>query len=105
MLTLRYPNRGPMADIVGRRFAFNVTLFINGIFILAAGGVNNVVAYGAMFGVIGFACGGNVPITATMFLELVPTKGYFLLTILSAWWSVGALLSAVRIPTCLREKL
>jgi MFS family permease len=48
-----------------------------------------------MFGMTGFASGGNVPVTATMFLELVPTTGYFLLTILSAWWSVGAVLSAV----------
>jgi MFS family permease len=84
-----------MADIIGRRWAFNLTLFLNGIFILSAGGSNNVITYGAMFGMTGFASGGNVPVTATMFLELVPTTGYFLLTILSAWWSVGAVLSAV----------
>jgi MFS family permease len=86
-----------MADVIGRRWEFNLTLFLNGIFILAAGGANNVVTWAAMFGIVGFACGGNVPVTATMFLELVPTSGYFLLTILSAWWSVGAVLSAVSI--------
>jgi MFS family permease len=88
--------RGPMADIIGRRLAFNCTLFMVGIFLIAAGGSNNIYTYGAMIALVGFGSGGNVPVAATVYLEFVPSSGFYLLTILSAWWAVGAVIDAVR---------
>ncbi|KAF7555382.1 hypothetical protein G7Z17_g2215 [Cylindrodendrum hubeiense] len=86
---------GPMADIIGRRWAFNTTLFLVGICMVAAGGSNNIYTYGGLFGVVGFASGGNVPVAATVYLEFVPAKGYYLLTMLSAWWAVGAVVDSL----------
>jgi MFS family permease len=91
-----------MADIIGRRYAFNITLFLVGIFLIAAGGVNSIYAYGAMFAMVGFASGGNVPVASTVYLEFVPSSGYYLLTILSAWWAVGAVIDAVS-QSCLNS--
>lgn len=84
-----------MADIIGRRWAFNATLFLVGIFMICAGASNNIYTYGGMFGVIGFASGGNVPVSSVVYLEFVPASGHYLLTILSAWWAVGAVVDAV----------
>lgn len=84
-----------MADIIGRRWAFNSTLFLVGAGLLCAGASNNIYTYGGLFGVVGFASGGNVPVASTVFLEFVPKAGYYLLTILSAWWAVGAIVDAV----------
>jgi MFS family permease len=84
-----------MTDIIGRRWAFNITLFLAGIFLIAAGGVDSIYAYGAMFAMVGFASGGNVPVASTVYLEFVPRSGYYLLTILSAWWAIGAVINAV----------
>jgi MFS family permease len=51
-----------MADIIGRRLAFNCTLFMVGIFLIAAGGNNNIYTYGAMMALVGFGSGGNLPV-------------------------------------------
>jgi MFS family permease len=85
-----------MADIIAPRLAFNCTLFMVGIFLIAAGGSNNIYTYGAMMALVGFGSGGNVPVAATVYLEFVPSSGFYLLTILSAWWAVGAVIDAVR---------
>jgi MFS family permease len=85
-----------MADIIGRRLAFNCTLFMVGIFLIAAGGSNNIYTYGAMIALVSFSSRGNVPVAATLYLEFVPSSGFYLLTILSAWWAVGAVIDAVR---------
>lgn len=94
---------GPMADIIGQRYTFNITLFLVGIFLIAAGGVNSIYAYGGMFAMIGFASGGNVPVASTVYLEFVLSSGYYLLTILSAWWAIGAVVDAVSLSNCKAE--
>lgn len=88
-----------MGDIIGRRWAFNGTLFLVGIFLIAAGGSNNIYTYGGLFSMVGFASGGNVPVASVVYLEFVPASGYYLLTMLSAWWAVGAVIDAVSSPT------
>lgn len=47
------------SDIIGRRLAFNVTLFIAGAFGLAIGAAPNFTACAVMAGLIGFGIGGN----------------------------------------------
>jgi MFS family permease len=83
---------GISADLIGRKPAFNVTLLIGGIFGIAAGGVNNFVAFCVLWAIIGTAAGGNVPVDNMIFLEFVPASHQYLLTALSVWWIVGQLI-------------
>ncbi|KAE8381799.1 hypothetical protein BDV26DRAFT_289001 [Aspergillus bertholletiae] len=77
------------SDIIGRRPAFNLTVLIAGIFLYAGAGSMNFVAFSALWAVIGTAAGGNVPVGSMMFLEFVPRSHQYLLTALTAWWSLG----------------
>ncbi|KAG1750418.1 major facilitator superfamily domain-containing protein [Suillus paluster] len=82
-------------DIWGRRWSFNVTLFIAGIFGLAAGGAPSFVALASLIAVVGVGVGGNMPVDSAVFLDFVPGSHQYLLTILSIWWSLGQLLSSL----------
>jgi MFS family permease len=84
-----------MADIIGRYWAFNSTLFLIGIFLIAAGGSNDIYTYGGLFSIIGFASGGNVPVASVVYLEFIPSSGHYLLTMLSAFWAFGSVFDAV----------
>ncbi|KAJ5678659.1 glucose transporter [Penicillium macrosclerotiorum] len=83
---------GISSDLVGRRPAFNCTLLIAGIFLCAAAGSTNFVAFSALWAVIGTAAGGNVPVDSMIFLEFVPGSHQYLLTALSAWWNLSQLI-------------
>ncbi|EGO28741.1 hypothetical protein SERLADRAFT_434644 [Serpula lacrymans var. lacrymans S7.9] len=76
-------------DIWGRRWSFNVTLFIAGIFGLASGGAPNFIALASLLAVVGMGVGGNMPVDSAVFLDFVPGSHQYLLTVLSIWWSVG----------------
>ncbi|KAJ9144215.1 Hexose transporter [Pleurostoma richardsiae] len=82
---------GISSDFIGRKPAFNATLFIGCIFAIAAGGVDNFIAFCVMWAVIGTAAGGNVPVDNMIFLEFVPGSHQYLLTALSTWWIFGQL--------------
>ncbi|KAL7824062.1 major facilitator superfamily domain-containing protein [Trichoderma gracile] len=83
------------SDLVGRRIAFNMTLFITSIFgILAAYGQS----WGAvcfLYGAFGFGVGGNLPVDGALFLEFLPDASSSLLTLLSVWWPIGQLVSSL----------
>ncbi|KAI0027720.1 major facilitator superfamily domain-containing protein [Vararia minispora EC-137] len=79
---------GILADIIGRRLSFNITLFIAGVFGIAAGGAPNFVAIAALISCIGFGVGA-------IFLEVVPQSHQWLLTLLSAWWALGQLFASL----------
>lgn len=80
---------GMSADVVGRRFSWNSTLLISGIFGIAAGAAPNFVGFAALIACIGFGAGGNLPIDGVMFLEFIPGSHQYLLTFLSVWWAIG----------------
>ncbi|KAK2467276.1 hypothetical protein APHAL10511_000825 [Amanita phalloides] len=86
---------GILADLIGRRLSFNVTLCLAGIFGIAAGGANNFVAFVALVACTGFGVGGNLPVDGAMFLEHIPQSHQWLLTLLSAWWALGQLVASV----------
>ncbi|GAB1517266.1 hypothetical protein RhiTH_000310 [Rhizoctonia solani] len=71
---------GSCSDVVGRSMAFNLTL-----------------AFTSLFGVL--AClstsFGSMPTDGTLFLENVPKKKQYLLTALSVFFSLGAVVSAI----------
>ncbi|KAI1790843.1 MFS general substrate transporter [Ganoderma leucocontextum] len=82
-------------DIWGRRWSFNITLFLAGVFGLAAGGSPNFITLASLLAVLGLGVGGNLPIDSAVFLDFVPGSHQYLLTILSIWWSIGQLVSAL----------
>lgn len=82
-------------DIWGRRWSFNVTLFMAGIFGLASGGSPNFVALASLIAMVGVGVGGNLPVDSAVFLDFVPGSHQYLLTILSIWWCLGQLLSSL----------
>jgi len=82
-------------DLVGRRWAFNTTLFISGIFAIAAGGSSNFTTLAVLFGLLGIGVGGNLPVDSAVFLEFIPGRNQYLLTIMSIWWAAGQLLGSL----------
>lgn len=72
-----------------RKFSWNCTLFIGGVFGIAAGASPNFICFCAMIALMGFGVGGNLPVDGTMFLEFMPGTHQWLLTLLSLWWALG----------------
>ena len=86
---------GVASDVVGRRLAFNFTLFIAGVFGLAAGGGNSWIGVCGLYAALGCGVGGNLPVDGALFLEFLPFASGGLLTLLSVWWPVGQLISSL----------
>lgn len=86
---------GYAADIVGRRFSFNATLFICGVFGVAAGGAKNFVALASLLACTGFGIGGSLPVDGMLFLEFLPGARQQLLTLLSVFWPLGQLATSL----------
>lgn len=84
---------GIASDVIGRRPAFNLTLFITGAFGLAAGGAPNWVGVSALYACLGLGVGGNLPVDGALFLEFLPFASGNLLTMLSVWWPIGNLIA------------
>lgn len=86
---------GIASDYIGRRPAFNATLFLCGLF-------GTAVAFGQSWGMttlfyslMGLGVGGNLPVDGALFLEFLPSADNKLLTLLSVWWPVGQLVAAI----------
>ncbi|KAJ6551168.1 MFS general substrate transporter [Mycena capillaripes] len=86
---------GMTCDVIGRRTAWNATLFLSGIFGVAAGASPNFITLCAMLACIGFGVGGNLPVDGALFLEFLPGKDQYLLTLLSLWWAVGQVVGSL----------
>lgn len=83
------------ADIIGRRWAFNLTFLFSGVFSIAAGGSQTFVAIGVLCAFWSFGVGGNLPVDSAIFLESLPTNKKWLLTVMSVWWSLGQVVTAL----------
>ena len=59
---------GVGCDVWGRRWSFNLTLFLTGVFGLASGGSGDFIALASLFAVSGFGVGGNLPVDSAVFL-------------------------------------
>lgn len=86
---------GIASDVIGRRLAFNLTLFLAGAFGLAAGGAPNWISLCALYACVGLGIGGNLPVDGALFLEFLPFASGNLLTLLSVWWPVGQLIASL----------
>ncbi|KAJ5112254.1 hypothetical protein N7532_000299 [Penicillium argentinense] len=86
---------GIASDAIGRRPAFNCTLFICGTFGLAAGGGSSWVGVCALYACLGLGVGGNLPVDAAVFLECLPPDSANILSGLATWWSIGTLIASM----------
>ncbi|KAK0654726.1 major facilitator superfamily domain-containing protein [Cercophora samala] len=77
------------ADIVGRRYAFNISLLVCSLSAIIAGGMPNWASLGFFVSLIGFGGGGNLVLDTTVFLEYLPGSKQWLLTLMAAWWGLG----------------
>ncbi|KAJ5684360.1 uncharacterized protein N7477_000705 [Penicillium maclennaniae] len=86
---------GVASDIVGRRLAFNCTLFLAGVFGLASGGGPNWIGTCALYACLGLGVGGNLPVDGATFLEFLPCESGGYLTMLSVFWPIGQLIGSL----------
>jgi len=77
------------ADIIGRKYAFNISLFICSTSCIIAGGMPNWASLGTFIAILAFGGGGNLVMDTTVFLEYLPGDKQWLLTFLAGWWGVG----------------
>lgn len=80
---------GVSADIVGRKWAFNISLFICSTSAIIAGGMPNWPSLSFFIAMVGFGGGGNLILDTTVFLEYLPGNRQWVLTFLAAWWGLG----------------
>ncbi|KAF2859428.1 putative sugar transporter [Piedraia hortae CBS 480.64] len=86
---------GIASDVIGRRLAFNFTLFLAGVFGLASAGAPSWIGVCALYACVGLGIGGNLPVDGALFLEFLPFASGNLLTLLSVWWPVGQLIASL----------
>ncbi|KAJ4316548.1 hypothetical protein N0V94_005386 [Neodidymelliopsis sp. IMI 364377] len=92
---------GLAVDIIGRKWAFNLTCLITSIFglILAAPKYNYAAICGIYF-LASLGLGGNIPIDATIALEFLPQKRRYFVALLSMWQPIGVVAaSAIALGT------
>ncbi|KAF5007129.1 hypothetical protein FDECE_6515 [Fusarium decemcellulare] len=86
---------GFLADIIGRRWAFNLTCLISSIFGLCLGASNNYTTFLVLTAFVGVGVGGNIPIDTTITLEFIPQNKRFLLACLSIFQPIGVVICSV----------
>ncbi|CUM64499.1 uncharacterized protein PRCAT00002104001 [Priceomyces carsonii] len=84
-----------LSDLVGRLFAFNVTIFMSSISALIAAGVPNYGSLNFFMFCIGFATGGNQPVDGMLFVELIPASHQHLLLYESLFWGFGQFVASI----------
>ncbi|KAI9761501.1 MAG: hypothetical protein M4579_001011 [Chaenotheca gracillima] len=86
---------GLTADIMGRRIAFNTSLIFCSVFAIAAGAAPNFNVLALLVALSAFGGGGNLILDTTVFLEYLPSRYQWVLTLLAAWWSLGEMVAAL----------
>lgn len=85
-------SKGGSADIIGRKFAFNVSLFVSSVFAIIAGASPNWIVLGLFVSLAAFGAGGNLVLDTTVFLEYLPRSKQWLVTTLASWWGLAPLI-------------
>ncbi|KAL1704300.1 major facilitator superfamily domain-containing protein [Schizophyllum commune] len=86
---------GTIADIIGRKVSFNITLFLAGVFGIAAGASPDFVTLNVLVALLGFGVGGNIPVDGAIYLEHIPRSHQYTVTFLSVMWAFGQLVASV----------
>ena len=82
------------ADVIGRRFSFNVSLFICGTFAIIAGASPNWIVLALFNALSAFGAGGNLILDTAVFIEFVPSRQAWLLTLMACWWGLAPVIAA-----------
>ncbi|CCH46913.1 putative membrane protein [Wickerhamomyces ciferrii] len=77
------------ADLIGRKIAFNTSLLLSAIFAILTGAMGNFATYCLFVAFSAAASGGNLVLDTTVFLEFLPSKYQWLVTLMASWWGVG----------------
>lgn len=85
---------GMGADIIGRRIAFNCSLFICAVFAIVATASPNWIVLGLFTSLSAFGAGGNLVLDTTVFLEFLPGKYQWLVTFMACWWGLAPVIVA-----------
>ncbi|ORY16955.1 major facilitator superfamily domain-containing protein [Clohesyomyces aquaticus] len=83
---------GVLVDIIGRKWAFNLTVLISSIFGLCLGIPDTYDCILVLTAFCGFGVGGNIPIDTTITLEFTPQSRRYLLPLLSIFQPLGVVL-------------
>ncbi|ODQ61073.1 hypothetical protein WICANDRAFT_61639 [Wickerhamomyces anomalus NRRL Y-366-8] len=83
------------ADLIGRKIAFNSSLLISAIFAILTGVMGNYGTYCLFLGLSAAASGGNLVLDTTVFLEFLPSKDQWLVTLMASWWSIGQVVAVL----------
>jgi len=83
---------GVLSDIVGRKWAFNLTCLFASVFGLCLGASNNYSTFLVLTAFVGFGVGGNIPIDTTITLEFLPQNRRYLLACLSIFQPIGVVI-------------
>jgi MFS family permease len=86
---------GVLVDVIGRRWAFNLTVFISSAFGLCIGAPSSYNAILVLTAFTGFGVGGNIPIDTTITLEFTPQNRRYLLPLLSVFQPLGVVICSV----------
>ncbi|KAF4125472.1 Major Facilitator Superfamily [Geosmithia morbida] len=76
-------------DVFGRRWGFNLTLGLTGLWGLIAAGSPSFAAACTFAAFWSFGVGGNLPVDSAIFLEFLPRTHQYLLTVLSVDWALA----------------
>ncbi|ODV96013.1 hypothetical protein PACTADRAFT_56605 [Pachysolen tannophilus NRRL Y-2460] len=80
---------GFSADLIGRKIAFNTSLFLSAVFSFLAGTMGNYGTYCLFVALSAAACGGNLVLDTTVFLEFLPHNKHWMVTFFAFWWGIG----------------
>ncbi|CAG8112554.1 unnamed protein product [Penicillium salamii] len=86
---------GILTDIIGRKWAFNLTCLITSVFgILLAAVKYNYAAICGIYFLSSVGLGGNIPIDAAIALEFLPQNRRFLVALLGIWQPIGVVVAS-----------
>lgn len=86
---------GFSADIIGRKYAFNISLMLSSVFCIAAGASPNWIVLGLLVCLAAFGSGGNLVLDTVVFLEYLPSQKQWLITLMAMWWGIGQLVAGL----------
>lgn len=83
------------ADLIGRKTAFNTSLFLSAFFTIMVGAMGNYATYCIFVLLSAAAAGGNLVLDTCVFLEYLPHKYQWLLTFFAFFWGIGQTVAAL----------
>lgn len=81
------------SDVTGRKWAFNITFLWTAVWAIVAGSSPNFASLGVFAALWSFGVGGNLPVDSAIFIENIPSKYNYLLTVLSIFWAFGQIVA------------